>query len=66
MLRGINRDMHRYNQKVLEWLRKHSPAHADELKAHGGDRGWWDQINYFRVKYRSVEQCGKSIVEKPI
>ncbi len=61
MLRGANKSAAVYNAKVLDWLRQNAPAHAEELNAHGTARGWWDQVNYFRVMYKTVAECGRSI-----
>jgi hypothetical protein len=52
-----------YNRKVLNWLRKHAPYHADELNARGQERGWWDQVNYFRIIRKTVAEAGQSIRE---
>lgn len=52
-----------YNQRVMAWLRKHMPYHADELNSRGTHRGWWDQIRYFHITGKTVEQCGRSIGE---
>ena len=59
MLRGANKNREVYNRRVLDYLRTHSPAHADELNARGTARGWWDQVNYFRVMYKPVEACAR-------
>ena len=63
MLPRANRDRIDYNRRVMAWLRKHAPYHAEELNSRGTDRGWWDQVNYFRVTYKTAEQAGRSIAE---
>ena len=52
-----------YNQQVMAWLKTNCPDHAEELNQHGTARGWWFQVNYLRIKGKTVPECGQSISE---
>lgn len=40
----------RYNQAVLEELRKTAPPVAEKLNAYGSRLGWWDSLDYWRMR----------------
>ncbi len=65
-LSRLARDKFAYNRAVLAWLRKHAPDHAEELNQRGVARGWWDQVSYHRVMYKTPAEAGRSIHANPL